>query len=32
MLFLLLSRGMFLYEVRLATHAILIPTEYLERN
>ena len=32
MLFLLLSLGMFLYEVRLATHAILIPTEYLERN
>jgi hypothetical protein len=32
MLFLLLSLGMFLYEVRLATHAILIPTEFLERN
>ena len=32
MLFLLLSLGMFLYEVRLATHAIQVPTELLERD
>lgn len=32
MLFLLLSLGMFLYEVRLATHAIIVPTEFLERE
>lgn len=32
MLFLFLSLALFLYEVRLATHAILIPTEFLERH
>ncbi|WP_317151437.1 DUF2721 domain-containing protein [Sphingopyxis indica] len=32
MLFLLLSLGLFLYEVRLATHAIKVPTEFLEHE